>query len=313
MLMGILYLLTAFNSVNFDVFIFSNLSFLSQIFLWFSFFLPFAIKTPVMPFHLWLPEAHVEAPTNGSVILAGLLLKLGSYGFIRFTLPLFPLANIYFSPIIYIFSILSVIYGSIITIRQIDLKKIIAYSSVAHMNLVVLGLFSLNLQGVNGSLYLVVAHGIVSSGLFFLIGIIYDKTHTRLVNYYGGLILLVPLWVFFLFNLSIANMAFPGTCNFIGELLIILGVWEKNTLISFLLTTSVVLSAVYVVWLFNRVCFGSFKLNYFSKQLFFKLKLKLSENLVLITLMCFTWVFGLTSELLLTRSLTELCLYVISF
>ena len=215
----------------------------------------------MFPFHIWLPEAHVEAPTIGSVILASLLLKLGGYGFLRFTLPFFPVGTFYFSSCIYILGVLSLIYASLSTIRQNDLKRIIAYSSVAHMNLIVLGLFSGSQQGIEGATYLMIAHGFVSSILFFGVGILYDRYHTRLLTYYSGLVQVMPLFAIFFFLSTLANMSFPGTSNFIGELLIFIGLFQKNYFITFLSASGIVLSAIYSIWLFNRVFFGTLKIE----------------------------------------------------
>jgi NADH-quinone oxidoreductase subunit M len=189
----------------------------------------------------------VEAPTIGSVILASLLLKLGGYGFIRFTLPMFPIANEYFGPLIYTLGIISVVYASMSTLRQIDLKRVIAYSSIAHMNVVVLGLFSYTQQGIDGAIYMMLAHGFVSSGLFFCVGILYDRYKTRLLEYYGGLAAVNPVFSFFFCFFSFANMGFPGTSNFIGEFLILVGLFEKNTFVMVFAATGVVLSAVYSI------------------------------------------------------------------
>jgi len=181
------------------------------------------------------------------MVLASLLLKLGSYGFLRFTLPLFPLGSIYYQPIVYSLAVISIIYASFVTIRQIDLKRIIAYSSIAHMNLIVLGLFSYTQQGIDGAIYLMIAHGIVSAGFFFCVGLLYDRHHTRLLRYYGGLAAVMPVYSMFLFFLTLANMGFPGTSNFIGELLILVGVFEKNIPIAILAATGIVFSAIYSI------------------------------------------------------------------
>lgn len=216
---------------------------------------------PLFPLHIWLPEAHVEAPTVGSMLLASLLLKLGGYGFLRFSVPL-TLGSMQYTPLVVLCSICGVIYGSLSTLRQIDLKRIIAYSSVAHMNLCMLGLFAYERQAVDGAVYLMVAHGVVSTALFFCVGVLYDRYHSRLLRYYGGLVTVMPLFstAFFLFTL--ANMSFPGTSNFVGELLIFVGLFAKNNVTLLFATAGIVLSAAYSVWLFNRVVFGTLKTQY---------------------------------------------------
>jgi proton-translocating NADH-quinone oxidoreductase chain M len=235
-----------------------------QILLWLAFFASFAVKVPMVPVHIWLPEAHVEAPTAGSVILAGVLLKLGTYGFLRFSIPMFPHATLYFTPLIYTMSIIAIVYASLTTLRQIDLKKIIAYSSVAHMNYVTLGMFSLNVQGIEGSLLLMLSHGFVSSALFLCIGTLYDRTHTRLVGYYGGCAQTMPLFSFFLFFFTLGNISLPGTSSFVGEILILLGVFQTNTFVGVIATSGMIFGTAYSIWLFNRVAFGNIKPHFFE-------------------------------------------------
>jgi len=199
----------------------------------------------MFPFHIWLPEAHVEAPTAGSMLLASLLLKLGGYGFLRFSLSMLAEASAYFSPVVYTCGILGVIYGSLSTLCQTDLKRVIAYSSVAHMNLVVLGLFSNSQQGIEGAIYLMVAHGVVSTALFFCVGVIYERHHTRILSYYGGLVTRMPLYSTALFLFSLANMSFPGTSNFVGEILLFSGLFYHNSTVLVFATTRIILSAAY--------------------------------------------------------------------
>lgn len=230
--------------------------------LWISFFASFSVKVPMFPFHIWLPEAHVEAPTAGSVLLAGVLLKLGGYGFLRFTLPMFPEANAYFLPFVFTLGIIGIIYTSLTTLRQTDLKRVIAYSSVGHMSLVVLGLFSLNLIGTEGSIFLMLSHGIVSGGLFLCIGVLYHKHKTRILKYYGGLVKIMPLFVTVLFILILANLSLPTTSSFVGEFLILVGTFLKNTWVALLAGSTLILGAAYSIWFFNRIGFGNLNLNY---------------------------------------------------
>lgn len=235
-----------------------------QLILWLAFFASFAVKVPMMPFHIWLPEAHVEAPTAGSVILAGILLKLGGYGFLRFSIPLFPDATVYFTPLVYTLSIVAIIYASLTTLRQIDLKKIIAYSSVAHMGFVTIGLFTLNIQGIEGSILLMLSHGLVSGALFLCVGMLYDRYKTRVLEYYGGLAQVMPSFaVIFLFFIM-ANISVPGTSSFVGEFLVLLGVFQHSTVAATLAATGVILGAAYSIWLYNRVMFGELNVNYIT-------------------------------------------------
>ncbi len=214
MLIGILYIYSQTGSLSLEYLMSWNFSLLEQKLLWFAFFFSFASKIPMFPFHIWLPEAHVEAPTVGSVLLAGILLKLGVYGFLRFSLTLFPDASLYFSPLMYLLSVIGVIYASLSALRQTDLKRIIAYSSIAHMNLVTLGIFSFNVIGIEGSIIQSISHGFVAGGMFLLIGILYDRYHSRFLYYYGGLVHFMPLYAIFLLVFTLANIALPGTSSF---------------------------------------------------------------------------------------------------
>lgn len=261
MLVSFLIIYLHVGSTNWNIIKYIEFSDQRQLILWLGFFIAFAIKVPMIPFHIWLPEAHVEAPTTGSILLAGILLKLGTYGFLRFLLPLFPYGMKFFSPLVIVICIISVIYGSLVTIRQIDLKKIIAYSSVVHMNFAIIGLFANNLEGLQGSLFLMISHGIISSSLFFCIGVLYDRYHSRILYYYGGLVQVMPIFAVIFMIFSLSNMGFPGTSGFIGEILILIGVFLWNIKISLLLFTSVVFAAVYSIWLYNRLIFGEIK-NY---------------------------------------------------
>lgn len=230
-----------------------------QVFLWLAFFLGFAVKTPMVPFHIWLPKAHVDAPTVGSVILAGLLLKVGLVGFIRILYLLFPIATKFFAPYVAAVATVGVIYSSLITLRQIDMKRIIAYSSVAHMNMAMVSLCSLNSIGVYSSIYLMLSHGLIASGLFFLVGFLYNRFHVRSVYYYGGLATMMPVMSFFFFLFTLANMAFPLTSGFIGEFLLLLGISINNFYMAFLNSFSMLLTTVYSVLLFGRVFLGELK------------------------------------------------------
>ena len=227
-----------------------------QQWLWLAFFASFAVKVPMWPVHTWLPDAHVEAPTAGSVILAGVLLKMGAYGFLRFSVPMLPDASVYFTPLIYTLSIVAVIYTSLVALVQDDMKKLIAYSSVAHMGFVTIGIFSMTVQGVEGAVYQMLSHGVVSGALFLCVGIVYDRMHTREINRYGGLATRMPKYaaVFMLFTM--ASVGLPGTSGFVGEFLVLLGVFQVSTWVSFFAATGLVLGAAYMLVLYRRVMFG---------------------------------------------------------
>ena len=267
MLLAILYILEQVGSTDYEVLLTFSFSEAEQKFLWFAFFLSFASKVPMVPVHLWLPEAHVEAPTAGSVILAGVLLKLGTYGFIRFSLPLFPQASFFFAPLVYNISAIGIVYTSFTAIRQTDFKRIIAYTSIAHMNLVMLGIFSFNTVGIEGAIFQSLSHGFVASALFLIIGIVYDRYRTRLVYYYGGLASTMPIYVFIFLFFTMANIGLPGTSSFIGEFLILAGSFKVNTSVTFLGATGMVVGGAYSLWLFNRISYGNLKIQYTTQFL----------------------------------------------
>jgi proton-translocating NADH-quinone oxidoreductase chain M len=265
MLLGILYIYYQTGTTDYESLLTISLTETEQKFLWVSFFASFATKVPMLTMHIWLPEAHVEAPTAGSVILAGVLLKLGTYGLIRFSLPLFPFASLYFTPLVYSMAATAIVYTSLTAIRQTDLKRIIAYTSVAHMNLVIIGLFSFNIIGIEGSMLQSLSHGFVASALFLIIGVIYDRHHTRMVKYYGGLVHTMPIFTLIFLLFTMANIALPGTSSFVGELLILTGAYKTNTTITFIGATGMILGGGYSLWLFNRISYGNLKVQYLNQ------------------------------------------------
>ena len=233
-----------------------DLPFTWQCWLWLAFFASFAVKVPMWPVHTWLPDAHVEAPTAGSVILAGVLLKMGGYGFLRFSIPLFPEATQYFAPLVFGLSIVAVIYTSLVALVQEDMKKLIAYSSVAHMGFVTIGAFVLNMQGVQGSIFQMLSHGIVSAALFLCVGVVYDRMHTREIAAYGGLVHRMPRYAFTFLFFTLASVGLPGLSGFVGEFLVLLGAFKANTWVAFLAATSLILGAAYALWLYRKIVFG---------------------------------------------------------
>ena len=224
--------------------------------LWLAFLSSFAVKTPMWPVHTWLPDAHVEAPTAGSVLLAAILLKMAGYGFIRFSIGLFPVASDYFTPLIYSLSLIAIIYTSLIALMQEDMKKLIAYSSVAHMGFVTLGIFTLTQQGIEGSIFQMISHGLVSAALFLCVGIIYERMHTRLIKDYGGVVSVMPKYAIFFMIFALGSLGLPGTSGFIGEFLILMGVFKKSFLVAAIASIGVILGAAYILWLYKRVIFG---------------------------------------------------------
>ncbi len=224
--------------------------------LWLAFFSSFAVKMPMWPVHTWLPDAHVEAPTAGSVILAAILLKMAGYGFLRFSIPLFPLASEFFTPLIYSLSIIAIIYTSLVALMQDDMKKLIAYSSVAHMGYVTLGIFTFTKQGIEGSIYQMISHGLISAALFLCVGVVYDRLHSRLISTYGGLVHYLPKYSFLFLVFALAALGLPGTTGFLGEFLVLTGTFQKSFLAALLATFGVVLGAAYMLWLTKRVIFG---------------------------------------------------------
>jgi NADH-quinone oxidoreductase subunit M len=227
-----------------------------QTWLWLAFFASFAVKMPMWPVHTWLPDAHVEAPTAGSVILAAILLKMGGYGFIRFSLPMFPDASTYFAPLIYALSVIAIVYTSLVALVQEDIKKLIAYSSVAHMGYVTMGLFTLNAQGMQGAIFQMISHGFVSGALFLCVGVIYDRMHTREIAAYGGLVNRMPIYAFVFMLFTMANVGLPGTTGFIGEFLSLTGTFQANSWVALIATSGVIFSAAYALYLYRRVVFG---------------------------------------------------------
>jgi NADH-quinone oxidoreductase subunit M len=261
--------------------------------MWLAFFVSFAVKVPMMPLHIWLPEAHVEAPTAGSVILAGILLKLGTYGMVRVLVGLFPEATVYFTPMVYTRCVRAIVYTSRTAIRQTDMKRIIAYASVAHMNMTLVGLFSLTQTGVEGALLQMLSHGLVSGALFMCVGVLYDRHHTRRVTYYGGVAQTMPMFAALFMFFTMANIALPGTSSFVGEFMILVGIFQTNTFVAVMSATGMILGGAYSLWLYNRVAFGNLKTTYVGVST----DVNRRERRMLTPLVFFTLRMGLWPEL----------------
>ena len=266
-----------------------------QKYLWLGFFASFAVKTPMWPVHTWLPDAHVEAPTSGSVILAAILLKMAGYGFIRFSLGLFPDASIYFGPLVFTLSIIAIIYTSLVALVQKDMKKLIAYSSVAHMGFVTIGIFVFNQEGIEGSIFQMISHGIISSALFLCVGVIYDRMHTRQISEYGGVVNVMPKYAIMFMVFTLGSLGLPGTSGFVGEILVLIGSFKYNYWIAFFAASGVILSACYSLWLYRRVVFGKI-LNNKVRNL---VDLTKTEYLILTPLLIMTIVLGFYPALVL--------------
>ena len=265
-----------------------------QYLLWLAFFSSFAVKLPMWPFHTWLPDAHVEAPTAGSVILAAILLKMAGYGFIRFSLGLFPVASDYFTPLIFTLSIIAIIYTSLVALVQDDMKKLIAYSSVAHMGFVTIGIFSITKQGLEGSIIQMISHGLISAALFLCVGVLYDRHHSRMISSYGGIVNVMPKYAFVFMIFVLAALGLPGTSGFIGEFLVLVGVFQKNIIVGVFASLGVILAAAYMLWLYRRVVFGKL-INLEMKE---TKDLNRTELYTLGTLVFLTIFFGIYPELL---------------
>ena len=270
--------------------------------LWLAFFSSFAVKTPMWPVHTWLPDAHVEAPTAGSVLLAAILLKMAGYGFIRFSLGLFPIASEYFVPLVYFLSLVAIIYTSLVALMQEDMKKLIAYSSVAHMGFVTLGIFTMTQQGIEGSIFQMISHGLVSAALFICVGVVYERHHTRLIDRYGGLVQIMPKYAIVFMVFTLGSLGLPGTSGFVGEFLILMGAFKKSFLVATIASLGVILGAAYMLWLYKRIIFGEI----IDSQLKSMTDLKRFEILILFSLVIPIIYFGFYPEPLINSMETSI-------
>jgi len=298
MLLGIMAMYWTAHTTDIEVLLRTPFAANMQIWLFLAFFASFAVKMPMWPVHTWLPDAHVEAPTAGSVILAGVLLKMGGYGFIRFSLPMFPDASAYFAPLMYALSVIAIIYTSLVALVQEDIKKLIAYSSVAHMGFVTMGIFAANTQGLQGAVFQMVSHGLVSSALFLCVGVIYDRLHTREIAAYGGIVNRMPRYAVVMMVFTMANVGLPGTSGFIGEFLTLIGVFQTNTWVALLATTGVILSAAYALYLYRRTQFGELE----KPALLTLTDLTFREQFCLVPLLLLTIYYGVHPQPILDTS-----------
>jgi NADH-quinone oxidoreductase subunit M len=309
MLLGIMYMYWQAGTLDIRALLEFSFTPEAQFWLWLAFFASFAVKMPMWPFHRWLPEAHVEAPTAGSVILAAILLKLGGYGFIRFSLAMFPDASVTFAPFVFTLSIAAIIFTSLIALVQTDIKKLIAYSSVAHMGFVTMGIFAGNVMGVQGAVFQMISHGIVSAALFLCVGVIYDRMHTREIAAYGGLVERMPRYAFVFMVFTMANVGLPGTSGFVGEFLTMIAVFQVNTWVAFFAAFGVIFSACYALWLYRRVIFGALT----KDSLKGILDLDRREIAVMVPLVVLTILFGFYPAPILDATAASIDLLVTNF
>ncbi len=292
MLIAIIFIYLMTDTTDFNELYKMGINVKYQNLLWLAFFSSFAVKTPMWPFHTWLPDAHVEAPTTGSVLLAAIILKMAGYGFIRFSLGLFPVASDFFTPLVYFLSLVAIVYTSLVALMQDDMKKLIAYSSVAHMGFVTLGIFTVTQQGIEGGIFQMISHGLVSAALFLCVGVVYERMHTRLINRYGGIVSVMPKYAIVFMIFTLAAIGLPGTSGFIGEFLILMAAFSKNFLVATIASLGVIFAAAYMLWLYRRIVFGDLVKEDLKKML----DLNKTEVLILWSLAVPTIFFGFYPE-----------------
>ena len=292
MLIAIIFIYLMTDTTDFNELYKMGINVKYQNLLWLAFFSSFAVKTPMWPFHTWLPDAHVEAPTAGSVLLAAIILKMAGYGFIRFSLGLFPVASDFFTPLVYFLSLVAIVYTSLVALMQDDMKKLIAYSSVAHMGFVTLGIFTVTQQGIEGGIFQMISHGLVSAALFLCVGVVYERMHTRLINRYGGIVSVMPKYAIVFMIFTLAAIGLPGTSGFIGEFLILMAAFSKSFLVATIASLGVIFAAAYMLWLYRRIVFGDLVKEDLKKML----DLNKTEVLILWSLAVPTIFFGFYPE-----------------